>query len=153
MAEARYIPGTGYVAHPLDRAGGFVNVTQGTLTPVAHSAFDDEPRTYGIGNAPRPKVGERIRVPYRGKIVRATVTALRGDRVEVTLDGEVREVRTSVRITATPEAPAPFTPGASEWLCHDEVVRVTATPEPCECGTGNDAIGPGHSDWCRRYRP
>jgi hypothetical protein len=21
-----------------------------------------------------------------------------------------------------------------------------------ECGTGNDAIGPGHSTWCRRYR-
>lgn len=23
--------------------------------------------------------------------------------------------------------------------------------ERCECGSGNDAMGPGHSDWCKRY--
>jgi hypothetical protein len=23
----------------------------------------------------------------------------------------------------------------------------------CECGSGSNAIGPGHSDWCRRFIP
>jgi hypothetical protein len=47
-----------------------------------------------------------------------------------TLPGRVHTVITKLRITTTPKA-----------------------LETCECGTGNDAIGPGHSDWCRRYHP
>ncbi len=27
------------------------------------------------------------------------------------------------------------------------------TEQTCECGSGSNAIGPGHSDWCRRYLP
>jgi hypothetical protein len=31
-------------------------------------------------------------------------------------------------------------------------LHLTPEPETCECGTGNNAVGPGHSTWCRRYR-
>jgi hypothetical protein len=63
------------------------------------------------------------------RVVSQATRAMIG-RAVLVLPGRVHAVRTSVHITATPEA-----------------------LETCECGTGNDAIGPGHSDWCRRYHP
>lgn len=59
----------------------------------------NERRSYFIGNAPTPVVGQRVRVPVKGKIMWATVTAVRDGRIEVTAISELKHVNSDMRIS------------------------------------------------------
>lgn len=86
-------------------------------------------RAYKIGNAPRPKAGDLIRVPFNGEIVRARALSVQGDTVDVDM--------------------AAAHVAYAEWS--GRMIRDAATPDVCECGSGSNLRGPGHSDWCKLW--